>query len=159
MVVLCVGANPCVRPTVLSYPTVFIKETNGVLSGRTHGCAPTVSRKYCAINSNSHITANAFSDAALQKRYLTISLSKAAESAHRRPLPRWAVRESNVRIIDYRHRRVINSNSHITANAFSDAALMIRYLTILLFIAAESAHRRIAAFKKGMATTVLHNAL
>ncbi len=59
----------------------FSKETKVVLSGRTHGCAPTVSRKYCAINSNNHITANTFSDAALMIRYLTILLSKAATAA------------------------------------------------------------------------------
>ncbi|MEE1104752.1 MAG: hypothetical protein UH083_02225, partial [Ruminococcus sp.] len=41
---------------------------------------------------NSDITAKAFSDAALICVDLTMSLSKAAEIAHRRPLPRWAAR-------------------------------------------------------------------
>ena len=36
---------------------------------------------------NSDITAKAFSDAALICVYLTMTLSKAAEIAHRRPLP------------------------------------------------------------------------
>ena len=36
---------------------------------------------------NSDITAKAFSDAAFVCMYLTLTLSKAAEIAHRRPLP------------------------------------------------------------------------
>ena len=61
---MCRGEPMC-SPEDVVLLNRFSKETKVVLSGRTHGCAPTVSRKYCAINSNNHIAANTFSDAAL----------------------------------------------------------------------------------------------
>ena len=40
-----VGANPRVRPTMLSCPTILPRKRRHPIRGRTHRCAPTSSRK------------------------------------------------------------------------------------------------------------------
>jgi len=58
------------------------------------------------------------------KRYQRLLLSKAAESAHRRPLPRWAIRVSYDCGCGKNHSRVIKEIVKTTATDFSDAALI-----------------------------------
>ena len=65
-----------------------------------------------------------------------------APSLMRRPLPRWAVRDSDVWWWDCLHSRVIDCNNDISTSALSDAALMKLCLQILLSKAALTAAAR-----------------
>ena len=65
-----------------------------------------------------------------------------APSLTRRPLPRWAVLDSDVWWWDCLHSRVIDCNNDISTSALSDAALMKLCLQILLSKAALTAVAR-----------------
>jgi len=111
----CVGAHPCVRPGRKPLFSCSKSVWQDSAAGRTRGFAPTTKRKPCTFF-KSDLRGSAFSDAA----------TAAAVGS-----PRFW------RLIGRKnHSRVINSNSDISTNAFSDAALAWVHLTMTLSKAA-----------------------